>query len=65
MAGTKVGGQRAAATNKAVYGEDFYKRIGSMGGKKPYAGLRGFAADRERARMAGQKGGRMSRRVKR
>lgn len=33
MAGTKAGGLKAAATNKAKYGEGFYARIGRMGGK--------------------------------
>jgi general stress protein YciG len=62
MAGTKVGGKRAAATNKALYGEDFYKRIGARGGKNGRTG--GFAANPELARIAGAKGGRISRRRK-
>jgi general stress protein YciG len=60
MSGTKAGGQKAAATNKAKYGKDFYARIGQMGGKLGHTG--GFAANRELARIAGQKGGRISRR---
>ena len=60
MAGTKEGGQKAAATNKAKYGSDFYKRIGSEGGKKGTTG--GFFQNRELARLAGAKGGRISRR---
>jgi hypothetical protein len=60
MAGTKQGGQKAAATNKAKYGKDFYARIGQMGGKLGRTG--GFYANRELARIAGQKGGRISRR---
>jgi uncharacterized protein len=62
MAGTKNGGKSAAATNKAKYGKDFYARIGAMGGKKGHTG--GFAANRELARSAGAKGGRISRRSK-
>ena len=62
MAGTKNGGKSAAATNKAKYGKDFYARIGAMGGKKGHTG--GFAANRELARVAGAKGGRISRRTK-
>lgn len=62
MAGTKEGGAAAAATNKAKYGEDFYKNIGAMGGKKGKTG--GFFANRELARVAGAKGGRISRRGK-
>jgi hypothetical protein len=62
MAGTKNGGKSAAATNKAKYGKDFYARIGAMGGKKGHTG--GFAANRDLARSAGAKGGRISRRSK-
>jgi general stress protein YciG len=62
MAGTIQGGKSAAATNKAKYGKDFYARIGAMGGKKGTTG--GFAANRELARSAGAKGGRISRRTK-
>ena len=60
MAGNKVGGAKAAATNKANHGADFYARIGAMGGKKGRTG--GFAANRELARVAGAKGGSISRR---
>ena len=62
MAGTMNGGKAAAATNKKKYGADFYARIGAMGGKKGTTG--GFAANRELARVAGAKGGRISRRSK-
>lgn len=62
MAGTKAGGQAAAATNKSKYGPDFYARIGAAGGKKGRTG--GFYANRELARAAGAKGGRISRRTK-
>jgi hypothetical protein len=62
MAGTKTGGMTAAATNKAKYGADFYAKIGAIGGKKGHTG--GFAANPELARMAGAKGGRISRRTK-
>lgn len=62
MAGTKEGGKNAAATNKSKYGEDFYKNIGALGGKKGKTG--GFFANRELARIAGAKGGRISRRTK-
>jgi uncharacterized protein len=60
MAGTKAGGQKAAATNKAKYGKDFYARIGQMGGQLGRTG--GFYANRDLARIAGAKGGRISRR---
>lgn len=62
MAGTKAGGQKAAKTTIERHGLDFYKRIGSMGGKNGHTG--GFAANRELARTAGAKGGRISRRRK-
>lgn len=62
MAGTKKGGAKAAATNKTKYGADFYARIGAMGGKVGRTG--GFYANRELARSAGAKGGRISRRGK-
>ena len=62
MPGTKLGGRKAAATNKTKYGRDFYARIGKMGGQLGHTG--GFAANRELAREAGRKGGRISRRSK-
>jgi general stress protein YciG len=62
MAGTAKGGKLAADTNKKKHGADFYARIGAMGGKKGKTG--GFYANRELARIAGAKGGRISRRTK-
>jgi len=62
MAGTKAGGVAAAETNKKKHGADFYARIGAMGGKKGRTG--GFFANRDLAREAGRKGGRISRRTK-
>jgi general stress protein YciG len=62
MAGTVTGGKAAAATNKAKYGSDFYAKIGAKGGQKGKTG--GFFANRELARLAGAKGGRISRRTK-
>jgi len=62
MSGTKKGGKAAAATNKNKYGADFYSKIGAVGGKKGRTG--GFFANRELARKAGAKGGRISRRTK-
>ena len=62
MAVTKGGGQKAAATNKALHGSDFYAKIGAIGGKKGRTG--GFAANPALARIAGAKGGRISRRGK-
>ena len=60
MAGTKAGGIKAAATNKAKYGNEFYARIGQKGGRNGHTG--GFAANPELAKIAGAKGGRISKR---
>lgn len=61
MSGTKAGGLKAALKNKERYGKDFYRMIGSKGGQNGHTG--GFAANRELARAAGAKGGRISRRT--
>lgn len=63
MSGTKAGGLKAAATNKELHGEDFYRRIGRKGGcvSTPTGG---FAANPALARIAGAKGGKISRRGK-
>ena len=70
MAGTKAGGQKAAAKNLAK-DPNFYAKIGKEGGKNGRTG--GFASTKksddgltgaERARIAGAKGGRISRRKK-
>lgn len=69
MAGNKVGGSKAAKTNKEKYGDDFYARIGAVGGKLGRTG--GFASQligadgltgRERAVVAGAAGGKISKR---
>jgi len=64
MAGSIAGGKTAAATNKRKYGDDWYKQIGAIGGKKGKAdgAIKGFAANPELARIAGRKGGYTSRR---
>lgn len=62
MAGNREGGLKAAETNKKRYGEAFYKGIGKLGGTKSRGG--GFAINPELARIAGAKGGRISRRGK-
>lgn len=70
MAGTKAGGKKAAAKNLAK-DPNFYARIGAKGGKNGRTG--GFASSvvgedgltgAERARIAGARGGRISRRTK-
>lgn len=69
MSGTMDGGRKAAETNKKKYGKEFYALIGAMGGSRSVNG--GFASDkvgkdgltgRERAKIAGQKGGKKSKR---
>lgn len=69
MPGTREGAAKAALTNKKKHGEDFYKRIGSKGGRNGTTG--GFASDkvgedgltgRQRAVLAGAIGGHISRR---
>jgi hypothetical protein len=60
MSGTKIGGMKAAMTNKAIRGEDFYKKIGMKGGKNGHTG--GFYNNPALARVAGAKGGRASKR---
>lgn len=71
MAGTRIGGLKAAKTNKKVWGDDFYKAIGAKGGEKSRGG--GFASTKigkdgltgqERARLAGARGGSNSKRNK-
>ena len=66
MAGTKAGGLKAAKKNLAK-DPDFYRKIAlkaqkawEENGRKP----RGFAANPELARIAGAKGGKISRRTK-
>lgn len=61
MGGTKTGGKLAAQTNKALYGDDFYRRIGKKGGSISRGG---FATNRALASRAGKIGGRISRRRK-
>lgn len=60
ISGTKEGGVHAAQTNKKRHGNDFYKRIGAIGGHNGHTG--GFYANPELARTAGAKGGRNSKR---
>lgn len=71
MSGNTIGGVKTAKTNIKRYGQDYYKRIGAMGGKISRGG--GFASNivgadgltgAERARKAGAKGGRKSRKNK-
>lgn len=69
MSGTVEGGRKAYQKNIQRHGRDFYAKIGQMGGQRGHSG--GFASDkvgpdgltgRQRARVAGSKGGKISRR---
>lgn len=66
MAGTKAGGLKAAATNKAKYGNNWYAKIGARGGRNGHTG--GFATKDEEtgeyllAKRAGAIGGKISKR---
>lgn len=69
MSGTIEGGKKAKKTNMKLYGKDFYRNIGRKGGTNGNTG--GFASNkvgkdgltgRERAAVAGAKGGRKSKR---
>lgn len=55
MSGTRSGGLKSAAKNKLLHGKDFYKRIGSLGGKAKNPN-KGFGSSHERAIAAGCKG---------
>ena len=60
MPGNKIGGMKAAKTNKERHGEDFYARIGARGGRNGHTG--GFAANPKLAREMGKKAGHISKR---
>lgn len=62
MPGTKAGGLKTAKTNYEKYGKDFYRNIGKKGGKNGHTG--GFAANPALAKIAGRKGGKVSKRGK-
>ena len=64
MPGNKKGGIKTAEKLK-ITDPDFYKRIGSIGGRTSRGGLKGFAAmPREKRIAVGRKGGTNSRRPK-
>lgn len=69
MAGNQEGGKQAADTNKELYGPNYYREIGAIGGRNSRNG--GFGSDKvgedgltgkERAVIAGSTGGRLSKR---
>lgn len=61
MSGTKIGGMKAAYTNRIRHGINFYAEIGAKGGRNGHTG--GFASNPELAKIAGKKGGAKSRRT--
>ena len=61
MANNRIGGIKARDKNLAR-DPDFYRKIGSIGGRNGHTG--GFAANPELARIAGAKGGKKSKRGK-
>lgn len=69
MAGTRIGGAKAAQAIKKKYGSDYYVKIGKIGGRlgttggfaSPLEGVDGLTG-RQRASKAGVIGGRKSRR---
>ena len=62
MPGTTTGGKKARDTNKKKHGDDFYVRIGSLGGSTKTTKPKGFAAMPEWKRQAaGKAGGKKSR----
>lgn len=55
MSATHSGGVKAGITNKKRHGDDFYKRIGVLGGQKSRGG--GFKYKSDMASIAGRVGG--------
>lgn len=65
MAGNKTGGKQAAETNMRLYGRDYYRRLGKLGGSALKTKPAGFKAmTPEQRSAAGVLGGSISRRGK-
>ena len=58
---TKSGGSKVRQTIEERYGKDYWRKIGSKGGKA--TGMKGFALNPELARIASKKGGTKSTRA--
>lgn len=56
MPGTRIGAKKFAKRMKAQHGKNYFKELGSKGGKLSTGG--GFTGDSDRARIEGAKGGR-------
>jgi len=63
MSGTKAGASKTKAKNLQK-DPNYYATIGKIGGQTKTTKPKGFAADLNRARTAGAKGGRISKRTK-
>lgn len=61
MVGSREGGLKAKRKILAR-DKDFYRKIGRIGGMAETSAPKGFACNRERARKAGAKGGKISKR---
>lgn len=61
MVTDKAGESKIRKTIEARYGKDYWRKIGSKGGKA--TGMKGFALNPELARIAGKKGGTKSTRA--
>lgn len=61
MAGTKAGGQKCKQRLLERYGEDYFSKLGKIGGSRT-GSAKGFAANPELASRAGKLGGSISRR---
>ena len=64
MVGTKAGALKARETIYNKFGNEFYKNIGKIGGETETSKPKGFACNPKRARIAGAKGGHISKRGK-
>lgn len=60
MSGNHKGGLKTRDSIYKKHGKDFYKKIGAMGGRNGHTG--GFASNPELAKIAGAKGGKISKR---
>lgn len=61
MVENKAGESKIRKTIEERYGKDYWRKIGSKGGKA--TGMKGFALNPELARIAGKKGGTKSTRA--
>lgn len=62
MAQTKAGAAKATKTMYEKYGENFFRRVGKIGGQNGHTG--GLYNNPERAKQLGSKGGSVSKRGK-